>query len=317
MRRLHQSLFITKVKWSQSVNSIACIHLLRPPFHGALLSQMQSSSIFPLCHSCCHCSSGSDSNSTSSKGEECKTFIGGTLIQSLQYSQPPRGSGIQPLLEYNRQWANKVAELNPDYFKTLAEAQSPQYMWIGCSDSRVPANEIVGLLPGDVFVHRNIANIVSNSDLNVLSVLQYAIACLQVEHVIITGHYGCGGVKAALEGASVGLADHWILHVNSVKRRFWKRIERLPQKYHLDVLCELNVITQVSHVLDTQLLTQAWDVDNVSGGNPTVELHGWVYGLDDGLLRPLLSLDRNTDHTRAIAEAEEAVFMRYGFHAQG
>ncbi|KEG11729.1 carbonic anhydrase [Trypanosoma grayi] len=296
----------------------ASIHNMRHPPPTGVSPVLMPLKDSPIHSSCCHCSSGGKSGTAKGGGAtKTDTFAGGRLIQSLQHQQPPRGSGIQPLLEYNRQWANKVAELDPGYFKDLSEGQSPQYLWIGCSDSRVPANEVVGLFPGDVFVHQNVANIVSNSDLNVLSVLQYAIECLKVEHVIVTGHYGCGGVKAALDGARIGLADHWILHVSSVKRRFWKRMEAIPQRHHFAMLCELNVITQLSHILDTQLMQHAWDPSVGTGGNPAVELHGWIYGLEDGILRPLLSLNRDTDHMKAITAAEDAIFLRYGLLSEG
>ncbi|KPA83664.1 putative carbonic anhydrase family protein [Leptomonas pyrrhocoris] len=257
---------------------------------------------------------------------EVASFVGGRLVQSLQREQPPRGSGIQPLLDYNKQWASEISRLNPEYFTELAKQQTPQYLWIGCSDSRVPANEIVGLYPGDVFVHRNIANIVCNSDLNALAVLQYAIDCLKVEHVIVSGHYKCGGVTAALKDTRVGLADHWILHVSAVKKRHWKRlVADVPERNHLDALCELNVLAQVEHIVETHLVQRVWTRQNAEDaaakreGRPTnnrpedeVDIHGWVYGLADGLVRPLLTLNRRSIIERELQDATNALFWRYG-----
>lgn len=257
---------------------------------------------------------------------EVASFVGGRLVQSLQREQPPRGSGIQPLLDYNKQWANEISRLNPEYFSELAKQQTPQYLWIGCSDSRVPANEIVGLYPGDVFVHRNIANIVCNSDLNALAVLQYAIDCLKVEHVIVSGHYKCGGVTAALNDSRVGLADHWILHVGAVKKRHWKRMmSDIPLRNHLDALCELNVIASVEHIVETHLVQRVWTRQNAEDaaarreGRPSknrredeVDIHGWVYGLEDGVVRPLLTLNRRSNVEKELLEATNALFWRYG-----
>ncbi|KAL7698129.1 carbonic anhydrase family protein [Lotmaria passim] len=257
---------------------------------------------------------------------EVANFVGGRLVQSLQREQPPRGSGIQPLLDYNKQWANEISRLNPEYFSDLAKQQAPQYLWIGCSDSRVPANEIVGLYPGDVFVHRNIANIVCNSDLNALAVLQFAIDCLKVEHVIVSGHYKCGGVTAALNESRIGLADHWILHVSAVKKRHWKRMmSDIPLRNHLDALCELNVLAQVEHIVETHLVQRVWTRQNAEDAaarrenRPTankpeneVEIHGWVYGLEDGVVRPLLTLNRRSNVERELQDATNALFWRYG-----
>ncbi|KPI86923.1 putative carbonic anhydrase family protein [Leptomonas seymouri] len=253
-------------------------------------------------------------------------FVGGRLVRSLQREQPPRGSGIKPLLDYNKQWASEISRLNPEYFSELAKQQTPQYLWIGCSDSRVPANEIVGLYPGDVFVHRNIANIVCNSDLNALAVLQFAIDCLKVEHVIVSGHFKCGGVMAALNETRVGLADHWILHVSAVKKRHWKRMmSDIPERNHLDALCELNVLAQVEHIVETHLVQRVWArqneedaaakrEDRPSKNSPVgeVDIHGWIYGLEDGLLRPLLTLNRRSNVERELQDATNALFWRYG-----
>ncbi|GET85922.1 carbonic anhydrase family protein, putative [Leishmania tarentolae] len=258
--------------------------------------------------------------------DKLASIVGGRLVRSVQRAQPPRGSGIQPLLDFNKHWAGEIVQLNPDYFVELAKQQKPQYLWIGCSDSRVPANEIVGLYPGDIFVHRNIANIVCNSDLNALAVIQYAIDCLKVEHVIVSGHYKCGGVTAALYDDRVGLADHWILHVSAVKKRHWRRmLTELPTRNHLDALCELNVLAQMEHVVETHLIQRVWAEQNAedaaakrenrpSQNRPEdeVEIHGWVYGLADGLIRPLLTLNRRSNTEKEILNAVDALFWRYG-----
>ena len=188
----------------------------------------------------------------------------------------------QQLLENNRLWADAIRAKEPDFFKKLAQQQSPEYLWIGCSDSRVPANELLGLLPGELFVHRNIANVVVHSDLNCLSVLQFAIDVLRVKHIIICGHYGCSGVHAALTHRRIGLADNWLRHVQDVHQKHERYLgEVLPMKDRLDRLCELNVIEQVDNLCRTTIVQDAWD----RGQNVTV--HGWVYGLQDGLLSEL------------------------------
>ena len=174
-----------------------------------------------------------------------------------------------------------MQQVDSGYFEKLAHLQSPEYLWIGCSDSRVPANEIVGLLPGEVFVHRNVANVVVHTDLNCLSVIQFAIDVLKVKHIIVVGHYGCGGVKAALEGARVGLVDIWLRHVRDVREKHLRAIETLPQDLRHDRLCELNVLEQVANVCQTYVVQDAW-----ARGQP-LTVHGWVYGLKDGLMRDL------------------------------
>jgi carbonic anhydrase len=192
------------------------------------------------------------------------------------------GVTTQQLLENNRKWADAIRAKEPDFFKKLAEQQSPEYLWIGCSDSRVPANELLGLLPGELFVHRNIANVVVHSDLNCLSVLQFAIDVLRVKHIIICGHYGCSGVHAALTRRRVGLADNWLRHVQDVHQKHERYLgEVLPMKARLDRLCELNVIEQVVNLCQTTIVQDAWD------RGQTVTVHGWVYGLQDGLLSEL------------------------------
>ena len=189
---------------------------------------------------------------------------------------------LRPLFESNRSWADEVKARDPDFFQTLVGQQSPDYLWIGCADSRVPANEIVGLLPGELFVHRNVANIVVHTDLNCLSVLQYAVDVLDVEHVIVCGHYGCGGVQAALRNSRLGLIDNWLRHVHDVMKKHRARLDELPDEAsRLRRLCELNVMEQVLNVGETTIVQSAWD------RGKALEIHGWIYGMADGLLRDL------------------------------
>ena len=189
---------------------------------------------------------------------------------------------LHPLFESNRSWADEVKARDPDFFETLVGQQSPNYLWIGCADSRVPANEIVGLLPGELFVHRNVANIVVHTDLNCLSVLQYAVDVLGVEHVIVCGHYGCGGVQAALRNSRLGLIDNWLRHVHDVMNKHRARLNELPDEAsRLRRLCELNVMEQVLNVSETTIVQSAWD------RGKALEVHGWIYDLHDGLLKDL------------------------------
>jgi len=188
----------------------------------------------------------------------------------------------QALLQRNRDWAASRVADNPDFFKSLANQQTPEYLWIGCSDSRVPANELIGLAPGELFVHRNIANVVVHSDLNCLSVLQFAVDILKVKHVIICGHYGCGGVHAAMTNRRVGLADNWLRHVQDVHQKHERYLgEVLPVGQRADRLCELNVIEQIVNVARTTIVQDAWD------RGQELTIHGWCYGLQDGILRDL------------------------------
>ncbi|HEX7184691.1 MAG TPA: carbonate dehydratase [Thermoanaerobaculia bacterium] len=189
---------------------------------------------------------------------------------------------LSKLLEQNRAWAETVNARDPDFFSNLAQQQSPKYLWIGCSDSRVPANQIVGMQPGELFVHRNVANVVVHSDLNCLSTLQFAVDVLQVAHIIVCGHYGCGGVQAALENRKLGLIDNWLRHVQDVMNKHESLLSDLPEeKDRLDRLCELNVIEQVSNVCQTTVVREAWE-----RGQP-LAVHGWIYSISDGLLRDL------------------------------
>jgi len=187
----------------------------------------------------------------------------------------------QVLLDHNRAWAARMERERPGFFTALLAQQKPRYMWIGCSDSRVPANEITGLAPGEVFVHRNIANVVVHSDLNALSTIQFAVEHLRVKHIMVVGHYGCAGVRAALQGTRIGLADNWLRHIQDLRMRHRKRIDHLPAAQQEDVLCEMNVVEQVGNVALSTVLQDAW----LRGQEVTV--HGWVYGLRDGLLKDL------------------------------
>ena len=191
-------------------------------------------------------------------------------------------STIKQLFENNRQWADKITAQDPHFFKNLSEQQSPQYLWIGCSDSRVPANELLGMQPGEVFVHRNIANQVIHTDLNCLSVIQFAVEILKVKDIIVCGHYGCGGIHAAFHDESHGLIDNWLRHIQDVYRFNQKKLNDVPDEPgRIDLLCELNVIEQVANISNTTILRNAW----LSEQNVTV--HGVVYNLRDGILKDL------------------------------
>jgi carbonic anhydrase len=189
------------------------------------------------------------------------------------------------LLARNREWAADRIRQDPAFFERLVKQQSPKFLWIGCSDSRVPANEIVGLAPGELFVHRNVANIVVHSDLNCLAVLQYAVDVLQVEHVIVCGHYGCGGIRAAIENQRLGLIDNWFRHVQDVARHHTEELDLLPTNAaRWDRLCELNVEAQVEAVIRTTIVQDAW------ARGQRLSVHGWIYGIHDGILRELTAL---------------------------
>ncbi len=189
---------------------------------------------------------------------------------------------LEELFESNRKWAERVKTTDPGFFEKLAAQQFPEYLWIGCSDSRVPANQIVDLLPGEVFVHRNVANIVVHTDFNCLSVLQYAVDVLKVKHVMVVGHYGCGGVRAAYENADNGLADNWLRNIKDVQHRHQAELDAITdEERRLERLVELNVETQVAHVCYTTIAQHAW------ARGQALTVHGWVYSLADGLLRDL------------------------------
>jgi carbonic anhydrase len=189
---------------------------------------------------------------------------------------------IQDLIDNNRQWSKDIREQDPEFFPTLAKQQAPDYLWIGCSDSRVPANEIVGLLPGELFVHRNVANMVVHTDMNLLSVMQYAVEVLKVKHIIVCGHYGCGGVKAAMENQKLGLIDNWLLEIKDLyhqKHEMFKDLKTGIEKENL--LCELNVVRQVNNLTHTNIVQDAW------ANGQKLAIHGWVYGLHDGQVNNL------------------------------
>ena len=188
---------------------------------------------------------------------------------------------ISKLFENNRAWAEKIKASNPEFFTSLANVQSPDYLWIGCSDSRVPANQIIGLKPGQVFVHRNVANLVVHSDLNCLSVIQFAVDILKVKHIIVTGHYGCGGVQAAMYHKRLGLIDNWLRHIKDVRNKHRKLLEKFPQEFRANRLCELNVIEQVVNVCETTVVQDAW------ARRQPLTVNGWIYSIEDGLLRDL------------------------------
>ena len=189
---------------------------------------------------------------------------------------------IAQLLENNRAWVSRVEKDRPGFFQGLVKQQKPEYLWIGCADSRVPANEIVDLAPGELFVHRNVANVVVHTDLNCLSVMQFAVELLGVEHIIVCGHYGCSGVSAALQNRRIGIADNWLRHVQDVHAKHSGRVAAVPDMgARIDRLCELNVIEQVANVCQTTIVQDAWE------RGQRLAVHGWVYGLEDGLLRDL------------------------------
>jgi carbonic anhydrase len=190
-------------------------------------------------------------------------------------------TSISDLFSHNRAWAAEMERERPGFFTNLKSQQKPKYMWIGCSDSRVPANQITGLEPGEVFVHRNVANVVVHSDLNALSTIQFAVEMLKVEHVMVVGHYGCGGVQAALDNVRIGLADNWIRHIQDVRDRHRQLLNSLPESKRLDALVELNAIEQVVNVCQSTVLQDAW------GRGQQISVHGWVYGVHDGLLQDL------------------------------
>ena len=188
---------------------------------------------------------------------------------------------LKHLFEKNKAWAVSIKEKNPEFFMALSEQQNPRYLWIGCSDSRVPANQIVDLPPGEVFVHRNIANVVVHTDLNCLSVIQYGVEVLKVEHIIVCGHYGCGGIKAAMENREHGLIDNWLRHIKDVMRFNADKLEGLDFDKQYDLLCELNVIEQVKNVCNTTIVQNIWKAgDHLS-------VHGWIYNIENGILKDL------------------------------
>ena len=214
-----------------------------------------------------------------------QTPIEGTMFLTLDLEnwseEDVRSENLSHLFDFNRAWARKMQEVDADYFNRLAKLQTPELLWIGCSDSRVPANEIVGLLPGEVFVHRNIANLVLHTDLNCLSVIQYAVDVLKVKHIMVVGHYGCGGVLAALNKTRVGIVDFWLDNVQQIHQKHLEQIENLPAEQRHARLCELNVLEQVVSLVNTPVVKDAW------ARNQDLTIHGWIYGLKDGLMHDL------------------------------
>ena len=213
---------------------------------------------------------------------------------------------LQELFENNRRWAEDVETREPGFFTKLLDQQSPQYLWIGCADSRVPANDLVGLLPGELFVHRNVANVVVPTDLNCLSVIQFAADVLQVRHIIVVGHSRCGGVAAALDGRRVGLADNWLRYVQDVHNRHAELLAAVDEARRVDALGELNVIEQARHVCETTVVRDAW------GRGQELVVHGWFYGLQNGLLNDLRFTVTNLEDVETVyAAAVARVQQRY------
>ncbi len=214
-----------------------------------------------------------------------QTPVEGTMFLALDLDnwseEEIRSENLSHLFDFNRAWAGQMQAVDPNYFDKLSQLQTPEFLWIGCSDSRVPANQIVGLLPGEVFVHRNVANVVVHTDLNCLSVIQYAVDVLKVKHIMVVGHYGCGGVLAALNRARVGVVDLWLRHVHDVHNKHLANVDNLPEAQRHDRLCELNVLEQVVNVCHNPVVQDAWK----RGQQLTV--HGWIYGLKDGLIHDL------------------------------
>ena len=216
-------------------------------------------------------------------------------------------TSLDELFESNRRWAAETEARTPGFFTNLLKLQTPQYLWIGCADSRVPANEILGLLPGDVFVHRNVANVVVHSDLNALSVMQFAIDMLQVRHIMVVGHYGCGGVQVALQNRRIGLADNWLRHVQDVRNKHRTWLDGMEDEtLKVKALCELNVLEQSLNVCETTVVQDAWE------RGQSVVVHGWVYGLHDGLLQDLkITVAKPGDVAAAYGLAIGALKTRY------
>ena len=205
---------------------------------------------------------------------------------------------LESLFKSNHAWAERIRAQHPGFFEKLAKQQNPQYLWIGCADSRVPANEIVGLLPGEVFVHRNIANVVVHTDLNCLSVIQFAVDVLKVQHIMVVGHYGCGGVRAALFGDRMGLVDNWLHHIHDVRDKHADALQAIGlSNARVDRLCEFNVIEQVANVCQTTIVRDAWE------RGQELAVHGWIYGLTDGLLRDLNVTVLYRDEASAVCKA--------------
>lgn len=218
---------------------------------------------------------------------------------------------LDSLLDNNRQWAAEVEDRRPGFFQSLMQQQAPQWLWIGCADSRVPANELVGLQPGELFVHRNIANVVAHSDLNCLSVLQYAVDMLKVQHVTVVGHSGCGGVRAALDGLRIGIADNWVRHVRDVVEKHASWLDSLAPEARFDATCQLNVLEQTRNLCSTTVIQDAW------ARGQAVAVHGLIYGLHDGLLKSLSLTVRSSEeveqaYAHAVAELKSKHAIGFG-----
>ncbi|MEO8297055.1 MAG: carbonate dehydratase [Burkholderiales bacterium] len=219
---------------------------------------------------------------------------------------------LEELFDNNRRWADSVNAHTPGFFTKLLEQQTPQYLWIGCADSRVPANELVDLLPGELFVHRNVANVVAHSDLNALSVIQFAVDVLKVQHIIVVGHSNCGGVQAALNNQRAGLVDNWLRHVQDVRNQHGPFLGVVPTEHRVNALCELNVLEQARNVCRTTVVEDAWQ------RRQPVVVHGWVYGLHNGLLADLrMTVNQPDDVAPAYTAALRALQARYLPNAEG
>ena len=266
----------------------------------------------------------SDESGSGVPGTRMGSKVEQQIRRELRIRQP--ATSVNDLLNYNQKWASTIRKIDPTYFADLAKQQSPKFLWIGCADSRVPANQILGLSPGEVFVHRNVANVVSRSDLNCLSVVQYGVEHLRVEQLLVVGHYGCGGVTAAYKGLTLGLVDNWVSNVADIKHRNEAALARVPKEEHVDCLCDLNAITQALNVAESNVVQAHWrvfrseDDDDETPNNakkksasPTkqpLQVHGWCYGLSDGLVHPLVDFGPYDDPRAKAEEAIEAAVRR-------
>lgn len=217
-------------------------------------------------------------------------------------------SKLQNLIENNRAWADRINEEDPDFFNKLSNQQSPDYLWIGCADSRVTANAIVDLMPGELFVHRNVANLVVHTDLNCLSVIQYAVDVLKVKHVIVCGHYNCGGIKATMDGGRHGLIDNWLCHIQDIYRKHQDFLDNInDENTRFDRMCEINVVEQVANISQTTILQDAWSSEQ------DVTVHGWIYKVQDGLIRDLeIAVGFNDSPDAVVADAIQQIYSRGG-----
>lgn len=235
-------------------------------------------------------------------GEPACTLLAGGMGYSGQNNMP----FVDDLLQNNRHWADAVKRHTPDFFLKLSQQQTPLFFWIGCCDSRVPANQITGLLPGEVFVHRNIANIVNNADMNCMAALQYAVDILRVQHVILCGHYGCGGVQAAVHDGAHGMIDYWIWDIKALITRHNPLLAMVDEEQWVDLMCELNVIEQSYELCLTKVIREAWE-----RGQP-VQVHGWIYGIDDGLLQEVIpKVSQSAEVDEAYQKALVTIRQKY------